>query len=238
MNGGDTKMPVELEALMRDVGRAVVGDAQRRNLIPQVQARLAQVEARRRRRVAPWAWALAGAGACAALAGFLWLRPQPLSFAVAGETAHGRVGAPIVAPPRAPLALSFSDGSAVTLPPRAAAHVDALEETGATVAIDDGTVEVSVIHRARTRWQVRAGGYRIQVTGTRFAAGWDRGAQALTVTMHEGAVLVTGPGLPEPVRLVTGQRLRASASGVDLGLESALAPTAPARDEPIATPPL
>ena len=147
MNGAD-KMRGELEGLMRDVGRAVAGDAQRRNLIPQVQARLAYVQARRPRRVAPWAWALAGAGACAAVAAFVWLRPQPLSFAVAGETADGRVGAPIVAPPRAPLALSFSDGSAVTLPPRAAAHVDALENTGATVAIDEGTVEVSVIHRA------------------------------------------------------------------------------------------
>ncbi len=237
MNGGD-KMSVELEALMRDVGRAVVGDAQRRNLIPQVPGAPGVRRGAPPRRAAPWAWALAGAGACAALAAFVWLRPHPLSFAVAGETADGRVGAPIVAPPRAPLALSFSDGSAVTLPPRAAAHVDALENAGATVAIDEGTVEVSVIHRAHTRWQVRAGAYRIQVTGTRFAAGWDRHAQALTVTMHEGAVLVTGPGLPEPVRLVTGQRLRASASGVDLGLESALAPPAPSRDEPIATPPL
>src|SRR5947208_14351063 len=98
---------------MRDIGRAVTGDAQRRNLVPQVQARLAHHQARRPRRFAPFAWALAGAGACAALAAFVWLRPQPLSFAVAGETDHGRVGAPIVAPPRAPLALSFSDASAV-----------------------------------------------------------------------------------------------------------------------------
>jgi len=233
----DTTSPA-LEGAMREVGRAVVGDAQRRNLVPQIQARLAQLEARAPRRAAPWAWALAGAGACAALATFVWLRPQPLSFAVAGETARGQVGAAIVAPAVAPLALNFSDGSAVMLPPRATAHVDALEKDGATVAVDDGTVEVSVVHRARTHWQIRAGAYRIQVTGTRFAAGWDRRAQALTVTMHEGAVLVTGPGLAEPVRLVTGQRLRASASGVSLGLESAVSPPVSAKDEPMVTPPL
>ncbi len=237
MTGGQKTNP-ELEAVMREVGRAVAGDAQRRNLVPQIQARLAEAQARRPRRAAPWIWAVAGAGACAALAAFVWTRPQPLSFAVAGETAHGQVGAPIVAPAGAPLALNFSDGSAVTLPARAAAHVDALDQDGATVAVDDGTVEVSVIHRAHTRWQVRAGGYRIQVTGTRFAAGWDRRAQALTVAMHEGAVLVTGPGIAQPVRLVTGQRLRASARGVDLGLEDALAPAPPSRDEPVVTPPL
>jgi len=233
----DKTTSAALEGVMREVGRAVVGDAQRQNLVPQIQARLAQVQARRRRRAAPWVWALAGAGACAALAGFVWVRPQPLSFAVAGETARGQVGASIAAPAAAPLALTFSDGSAVTLPPRAVARVDALEKDGATVAVDDGTVEVSVIHRAHTHWQVRAGAYRIQVTGTRFAAGWDRRARALTVTMHEGAVLITGPGLVEPVRLVTGQRLRASASGVSLGLESEAAP-AVAKDEPVETPPL
>jgi transmembrane sensor len=68
---------------------------------------------------------------------------------------------------------------------------------------------------------VRAGGYRIQVTGTRFAAGWDRRAQSLTVNMHEGSVLVSGPGLKEPVRVVTGQRLQASAGGANLGFEAA-----------------
>lgn len=238
MTQGDKTRAPDLEGVMREVGRAVVGDAQRRNLVPEIQARLAQVQAGKPRRGAPWAWALAGAGACAALVAFVWLRPQPLSFAVAGETAHGPVGAPIAAPATAPLALNFSDGSAVTLPPRATARVDALENDGATVAVDDGTVEVSVIHRAHTHWQIRAGAYRIQVTGTRFAAGWDRRAQALTVTMHEGAVLVTGPGLVEPVRLVTGQRLRASASGVSLGLETAVAPAVASKDELVETPPL
>jgi hypothetical protein len=235
-------MTRELESLMRDVGRAVVGDAQRRHLLPQVQARLAQLDrGRSPRRRGLRGWTLA-TGICAGLAAlFFWLSPRAISFSVAGESAGGKVGAPLVAPATAPLALAFSDGSTVTLPPRATAHIDALEHDGATLAIEDGTIEVSVIHRARTRWQVRAGAYRIQVTGTRFAAGWDRRTQALTVSMHEGAVMVLGPGITEPIRVVTGQRLRVSSSGIDLGLENvappppAVAPRPPA-PEPAAAP--
>ncbi|HVV52105.1 MAG TPA: FecR family protein, partial [Polyangia bacterium] len=210
----------ELESLMRDVGRIVEGEARRQNIAPQVQARLAARHLRPSRSATAvrWTFALGGVAACAAAA-VLVLRPFPISYTVAGGGA-GAVGAPLVASAASPLDVRFSDGSSVTIPPRAAAHVDALDRDGATVAIEDGTLEVSVIHRAHTRWQVRAGDYRIQVTGTRFAAGWDRSSRALTVTMHEGSVLVTGPGLKEPVRVVTGQRLRASASGADLGLAS------------------
>lgn len=214
-------MHAELESVLADVGRTVVAEARRQQLVPQIQARLAQVESRRARpRALRWSFALGGMGLCAAAAAILILRPHPLSFAVAGTAGHGQVGASLVAPVAHPLELNFSDGSAVTLPPSASAHVDALDGQGATVAIEDGTLEVSVVHRARTHWQVRAGGYRIQVTGTRFAAGWDRRSQSLTVTMHEGAVLVSGPGLKESVRVVTGQRLQASAGGANLGFEA------------------
>jgi hypothetical protein len=240
----------ELESLMRDVGRVVEGEAQRRNILPQVQARLAAREIQPRspaRTVVRWSFATGGLAACAAAA-LLVLRPAVVSYAVAGA-GDGQLGAALRAPATAPMELRFSDGSAITLPPRAAAHVDALTRDGATVAIEEGTLEVSVIHRAHTHWQVQAGGYRIQVTGTRFAAGWDRTARALTVSMHEGSVLVTGPGIGEPIRVVTGQRLRASASGADLGLEGVsppsaeadaplpAAPAAPAAREPALAPP-
>jgi TolA-binding protein len=226
MNRELNKMNGELEALMRDVGRVVEGEAQRQNILPQVQARLAARQAQRMRPAGRWTVALAfGSLAAGAAAAIIYLHPFAISYAVAGVGA-GEVGAALVAPAAAPLELQFSDGSAVTLPPRAAAHVDALDRNGATLAIEEGTLEVSVIHRTHTRWQVQAGGYRIQVTGTRFAAGWDRQSRSLTVTMHEGSVLVSGPGLKEPVRVVTGQRLRASASGADLGLENVPAPSA------------
>jgi hypothetical protein len=235
---GESNMNGELESLMRDVGRVVEGDARRRNILPQVQAALAARDLRRTspaRALARWTFAVGGMAACAA-AVWLFLSPGVVSYAVSG-VGEGAIGTALRAPTGAPMELRFSDGSAVTLPPRASAHVDALTRDGATVAIEDGTLEVSVIHRAHTHWAVQAGGYRIQVTGTRFAAGWDPKARTLTVSMHEGSVLVTGPGITEPVRVVTGQRLRASASGADLGLESAPLPPPEAEVAPSTPPP-
>src|SRR6185436_7408632 len=73
-----------------------------------------------------------------------------------------------------------------------------------------------VVHRARTRWEIRAGRYHIRVTGTKFSAGWDRRSDTLTVTMREGSVEVTGPGLKAPARVVGGQRLRANEVTADV----------------------
>ena len=213
----------DLESMMRDVARTVQGDARRRNLLPEIQARLERLDdqSRQQRRAhGTWRLTLAGTALCAAGIAIFVLRPNPLSYAVdgagAGSTRRaGAIGERLAASESAPLALRFSDGSQVTLPPRAQAHVDELDAHGATVALEGGTVEVSVVHRARTRWEIRAGRYHIRVTGTRFAAGWDRRTDSLTVTMHEGSVEVTGPGLKAPARVVTGQRLRANDVNVD-----------------------
>jgi hypothetical protein len=200
---------------MRDVSRAVQSDARRRQLLPEIQTRLAALDEQSRqsqRAHGTWRLSLLGAAACAAGIAFFVMRPNPLSFAVdgAGKGHAGAVGERLVASASAPLSLRFSDGSQVTLPPHAQAHVDALDAQGATVALEEGTVDVAVIHRSHTRWSIRAGRYEIRVTGTKFSAGWDRRTDALTVTMREGSVEVTGPGLKAPARVVGGQRLRAN----------------------------
>jgi hypothetical protein len=222
---------------MRDVARAVQADARRRDILPVVERRLAALDRPRRPVAARWGFTLAGVAACAAAVALVFFRPVPLSYSVssaAEASKRGNVGDRLVGPTSGALALKFSDGSEVTLPPRAQAHVDGLDARGATLAVEDGVIEVSVIHRAHTRWDVRAGRYWIHVTGTKFSAGWDARARALTVTMHEGSVAVTGPGLKQPMRVVTGQRLRAN-MGVDLdaeepvvSLDDANAPETPA----------
>jgi TolA-binding protein len=210
-----------LESLMRDVARAVQTDARRRQLLPEIQARMAVLDEQSRRSqraFGGWRLTMLGATACAAgIAIFVMTRPTPVSFAVdgAGTGKSGAVGEKLVASESAPLALRFSDGSQVTLPPRAQAHVDALDTHGATVALDEGTVEVAVVHRSHTRWSVRAGRYEIRVTGTKFSAGWDRRTDSLTVTMREGSVEVIGPGMKAPARVVGGQRLRANGVSAD-----------------------
>jgi len=208
-----------LESLMRDVARTVQADARRRQLLPEVQARLAALDEQSRQPRGAWRLTLLGAAACAAGIAIFVLRPQPLSYAVdtagVGGPRAGAVGERLVASDATPMALQFSDGSQVTLPPRAQAHVDALDEHGATVALEEGAVEVSVVHRAHTHWEIRAGRYHIRVTGTRFQAGWDRRKDMLTVKMREGSVEVTGPGLKAPARVVTGQWLRANGAAAD-----------------------
>ncbi|HXU07129.1 MAG TPA: FecR domain-containing protein [Polyangia bacterium] len=211
----------DLESLMRDVARTVQGDARRRNLLPEIQARMEALDNQSRqaqRAHGTWRLSLAGAALCAAGIAIFVMRPQVLSYAVdgAGAGRTGAVGERLVASDASALALRFSDGSQVTLPPRAQAHVDALDAQGATVALEGGTVEVSVVHRKHTRWEIQAGRYRIRVTGTRFSAGWDRKTDALTVTMHEGSVEVTGPGMKAPARVVTGQRLHANGVSAEM----------------------
>src|SRR4051812_29962318 len=206
-------MTNNLESLMRDVARTVQGDARRRQLLPEIQARLSALDEQSRqsqRAHGTWRLSLLGAAACAAGVAFVVLRPSPLSYAVdgAGAGRAGAVGERITASDAGALALRFSDGSQVTLPPRAQAHVDALEPQGATVALEEGTVEVAVVHRAHTRWSIRAGRYEIRVTGTKFSAGWDRRTDALTVTMREGSVEVTRPGMKAPARGGGRQRPR------------------------------
>jgi len=195
-----------LESLMRDVARTVQGDARRRQLLPEIQARLAKLDEQSRqsqRAHGTWRLTFLGAAACAAGIAVFVLRPMPLSYAVDGAGAGragavGAIGERLVASDAGPLSLRFSDGSQVMLPPHAQAHVDALDAHGATVALEGGTVDVSVVHRAKTHWSIRAGRYTIRVTGTKFSAGWDRKADTLTVTMREGSVEVTGPGMKAP----------------------------------------
>jgi hypothetical protein len=201
----------EIDSLMKEVARAVQADARRKELLPAVKARLAALELMGPERLAArasngrrWAWRLGAVGglACAAAMALVVVRTRPISYNVAhsGDAT----------------ALRFSDGSQVGLPAQAEARVDAVDENGATLAIAHGTIDVSVVHRARTRWSVRAGDYEIRVTGTKFAARWNPDKRILTVGMREGSVLVTGPGIREPMRVVGGQRLRATVHGADV----------------------
>ena len=77
-------MSSEMESLMRDVARAVQGDARRRQLLPEIQARLEALdEQSRQSQRAHGTWRLV-------------LRPSPLSFALSSVTygaGSGRTGA-------------------------------------------------------------------------------------------------------------------------------------------------
>jgi ferric-dicitrate binding protein FerR (iron transport regulator) len=228
-----------IQELMKEVAAAQRSDLRRAALLPKVQRALASRERDRdeTRRLPAWRWVTLAAGTAAVATAIVVAAPwraSTLSYAIShsGQPARagqaGPAGDVLAPPPGQVQAAVFSDGSRVEVAGESRARIDAIDAHGATVVLDEGQVEASIVHRSRTRWQVRAGDYRIRVTGTRFSAAWSRRESVLTVRLHEGSVEVTGPGVSGPAARVTaGQVLRVSSRGATL----ASAPALNARDE-------
>jgi transmembrane sensor len=103
------------------------------------------------------------------------------------------------------LALAFDDGSAVVLASGASVRTHALGPASADLSLERGRATIHVVHTAATRWTVRAGGYAIAVTGTRFRVDWRPETGAFSLAVEEGSVLVSGGLLREPLAIRTGQ---------------------------------
>ncbi len=180
---------------------------------------LARPAARSRRPLVAGLVLTAAAGALV-----FWLRdPPPLTFEVARTP--GTEGTTVVARADSELPLQFSDGSAVVFQPGASGQVRRLGGSGADVVLDRGRLEVHVVHASQTKWTVRAGPFRIRVTGTRFSTTWDPKSRIFKVALQEGAVLIDGALLGEAMPLRAGQVLN-----VDV-------PAAVVQTEPLVTAP-
>lgn len=101
-----------------------------------------------------------------------------------------------------PRELQFADGTGVTLKPGGRLRVETIDEDGATMRLEEGSLYAAVVKRGG-RWHFQAGSYTVEVTGTAFDLSWT--APCLTLVMHEGSVRVTGPDTDEKV--VAGERL-------------------------------
>jgi transmembrane sensor len=189
--------------------------------------------------------ALLSAAACALFAAivlFAVRRPSTVSFAVGSPPVHGTVGEWIAAGGGAPSVVRFSEGTSLTLAPRAKIRVTETTPHGANVLLEQGSVEAAVVHiGADTQWALRAGPFDVRVTGTRFEASWDPIAETFELSMREGSVIVQGPLLPSDHPLVAGEQLRVS---VRMGAMerhaaqlNATTPTATAYAEPAAPAP-
>ena len=219
-----------VEELMKEVAGAQKLELRRKNLLPLVQnlvaERMVEGMAKSRAESRTWRWVALGTMAAATAAVLLVvssLRQAPfLTFTIDDPAHFGQTGDVLAPPAGQAMAAVFSDGSRVVVGDHSNARIDAVDADGATVILDEGHLEASIVHRAHTRWEVRAGGYRIRVTGTRFSAAWNRQAQALTVRLYEGSVEVTGPGVVgSPAKVRTGHVLRATARGALLSLATA-----------------
>jgi hypothetical protein len=202
-------MNAPLEELLEEVKQTQREALRQANLLAKVRAGVAEAQIRR-----PHAWTsrtligLATAGGVAVLA-FVLLRPAPLSLAVGNPARTVHAGAIIEAPAVAPVPMQFGDGTTLALAPRARMAVASVGAHGATLRLERGRLGVGVVHRPGARWSVRAGAFEVKVTGTEFDVSFDPIADALTVEMRRGSVVVTGPGLPEDTRLGAGQILQA-----------------------------
>jgi FecR-like protein len=191
-----------LEHLLDLARRTLTGDPPKRpaSALQQLERRAARD--RRRRRT------FAGLGALAVAATVLiavLLQPSP---ALKLEVINGSVDASgEVAGTPLGTRLQFSDGTQIELDPLARAHVGALDAHGAEVGLDDGAVTVRVVRRAGARWGIRAGDYRVSVTGTTFSVDFARERAELTVDLMVGSVSVSGPLIEGGLQLQAGQRI-------------------------------
>lgn len=165
----------------------------------------------------PWVALGLAAAALAAGVGLLALahdwrveEPPAITFTVDGAPgAEAGVGRPIAAG-AAPLAVRFSEGTALDLAAGARARVVEIDHRGARLSLERGELRARVVHRLETRWAVAAGPFDVRVTGTRFVVSWDPLAEELRLALEEGSVFVSGPLLGEGRSVVAGEVLRAN----------------------------
>ncbi len=165
--------------------------------------------------------------ACAALAlcvvGWLVAR-RPLGYRLQGctlaadgnfETTANRGGS-----------IAFEDGSRVAVEKDARFRLGMLPfGRGAEINLDEGQVHLAVVHRAKARWAVLAGPFRVDVTGTRFGVLWSRHRGQFRLAMQEGEVRVGGGPIPPDTRVHAGQTVNADLVGgtFEIANERALA---------------
>jgi ferric-dicitrate binding protein FerR (iron transport regulator) len=105
--------------------------------------------------------------------------------------------------------LIFTDGTRIDLQDGARARIASADEHGARIAIENGHAALNVARTPAGRWFVDAGPFVIQVTGTQFDVDWSSYDDTLSVDLHEGSLMVSGPPAPAGVLLRAGQRLTA-----------------------------
>jgi hypothetical protein len=138
-----------------------------------------------------------------------WHRHQSaaLTFSTNGVPRQGPTA--IAADSERAVDLEFSDGTVFHVEPAARLRVESSSPTGARLTLVDGRTIAHVVHRSRTSWNVAAGPFEVEVTGTHFGARWDAIHERLSVELYEGSVQIVGGALAAPVPVRAGQRLEA-----------------------------
>ncbi len=146
-----------------------------------------EVDRRRLNRRSPWAFVAAAVALVVGWVGLAWpARPLEVSLVQGADAERWIEGADEA---------RFSDGSVVVAEAKSRWRVAERTARGATVQLERGALTARVVHREDTSWQVDAGPFAIRVTGTAFTTSWDPARQVFGLTMHEGTVVLSGPGV-------------------------------------------
>lgn len=208
-------MNVEQDAVssLTDLARQSVGPLTTERMahgLGAVTARLADRRRQRNRRVR----AALGTAALGLVMFIGWKtlphswQPQALTYAVQG----GQIieGGYLRSDAGEALALRFDEGSQLDFPAGTRGRLRAVDQYGATVALEQGTVDVRVVHRPSARWLIEAGPFQIHVLGTSFAVAWDSASESLDLNLRQGLVSVSGPLADGAIKVRAGQRLAVS----------------------------
>jgi hypothetical protein len=202
----------EDEALLRLVGltRATLSEEATRAFWPVDESGLRRVESGGRSRGRLRWQAVSAIGFAALLlvaAPAAWLKvrsPGPLTF----EVINGTVGAAgEILPAEAGTRIRFSDGSEIALDRDAHAQVSDVTPVGARIVLSNGRAHTFFVPKPRARWQVAAGPYVVQVTGTIFDVQWSGDSEAFDVWLEKGSVRVSGPLIGDGIAMTHGQHL-------------------------------
>jgi hypothetical protein len=220
-----------------ELTRATLSDEATRVAWPTDESGLRRLEAGKRPR-ARLRWQAVSALGFAALllvaapaAWFTVRAPGPLTF----EVINGTVGAAgEIMTAQAGTRIRFSDGSEVALDRDARAQVSDLTRVGARILLSNGRAHTFFVHKPGARWQVAAGPYVVQVTGTIFDVQWADDSQAFDVWLQKGSVRVSGPLIGDGIAMTHGQHLRTRVKDNKISLDNQ---TADAPEPVLAAPP-
>jgi FecR protein len=131
--------------------------------------------------------------------------------------------------------IRFSDGSEIALDREARAQVSNVTPVGARIVLSNGRAHTFFVPKPHARWQVAAGPYVVQVTGTIFDVQWSGDSEAFDVWLEKGSVRVSGPLIGDGIAMTHGQHLLTRVKDNRILLDSQRADAAeptPATPEP------
>lgn len=164
---------------------------------------------------ARWRMAITVVAAAAAVIGIgFWglslVQGGNIPFWIGGTETPGVEGQWVEAGAVKTVSIHFEGGSEFVLDKNGAARVVAANHEKVIFDLSQGRVKCRVNGNGKTGWIVRAGTYRVRVTGTEFSVNWDPGDSRLEVGVTDGCVLVVGASLGEHgVKLSAGDHLSA-----------------------------